>query len=188
MKISDRELVRKILNGERENFEILINKYKGPIVNFVYRMVMNMENALDISQEIFIKVFNSLHVYNPSYEFSTWLYKIATNLTIDHLRKSKVKPVSLDRDVFDEEKIGFDIPDDSMAPHKIWNEERIKESIIEAIDLLPQGLKELIVLRHISELPYSEIAEIKGLPLGTVKNRIFRAREMIRNYLEKKNE
>lgn len=146
-------------------------------------MVGNYETALDLSQEVFIKVYGSLDRYNPDFKFSTWIYKIASNTAIDYLRKQSVPVTSLYSVSGDDEEFELPIPSKNPSPERVLEHSERSAQIEEVISKLPPRYRELIVLRHVSELSYDEIAEVTGLPLGTVKNRIFRAREAMRKHL-----
>jgi RNA polymerase sigma-70 factor (ECF subfamily) len=177
--VSDRDLVATAVSGIEGSFEELVRRYQRPISAYVYRMVGNYESALDLTQEIFIKVYSSLQRYRSEFKFSTWIYKIAHNAAIDHLRRTATREQSL---VMGPENDQFDLPVESKRPSPEQESERKErrgeiESVIRA---LPSNYRELIILRHSQDLSYEEIVEVTGLPLGTVKNRLFRAREMMR--------
>jgi RNA polymerase sigma-70 factor (ECF subfamily) len=146
-------------------------------------MVGNYETALDLTQEVFIKVYSSLGRYNPEFKFSTWIYKIASNTAIDYLRKQSVTVSPLYMVSGDDEEFELPIPAKGPSPERALERTERSAQIEEAISKLPPRYRELIVLRHVSEFSYDEIAEVTGLPLGTVKNRIFRAREAMRKHL-----
>jgi len=176
---SDRDLVATAVSGVEGSFEELVRRYQRPISAYVYRMVGNYESALDLTQEIFIKVYSSLQRYRSEFKFSTWIYKIAHNAAIDHLRRTATREQSL---VMGPENDQFDLPVESKRPSPEQESERKErrgeiESVVRA---LPSNYRELIILRHSQDLSYEEIVEVTGLPLGTVKNRLFRAREMMR--------
>jgi RNA polymerase sigma-70 factor (ECF subfamily) len=176
---TDRDLVAIAVSGFDGSFEELVRRYQRPISAYVYRMVGNYESALDLTQEIFIKVYNSLSRYRAEFKFSTWIYKIAHNAAVDHLRRSSTREQSL---VAGTESDSYDLPIESANPTPEQESERKErrgeiESVVRA---LPANYRELIVLRHSQDLSYEEIVEVTGLPLGTVKNRLFRAREMMR--------
>ncbi len=179
---SDRELVEMALKGEKKAFEALILRYQNGIINYIYRMILDMDDAMDLAQEVFIKAFFSLGTYNPAYSFSTWVYKIASNLTIDYLRKKKRKNFNTESLSLGNKEI--EIPDHSMSPVKNLEREIFYKKLENALNMLPESLREFIILRDMNELSYNEIAEIKNLPLGTVKNKIFRGREILRKLLE----
>lgn len=160
---------------------MLLKRYQIPIINYVYRMMGNYDTAVDLSQEVFLKVYLSLDKYDKTYKFSTWLYKIASNQTIDYLRKKKLNVVSIDH-VPDSEEEGrpFEIPSNNPGPEELFFSKDLQERIESLLETLPEDYKELLVLRHVNGLSYNEIAEVTNLPLGTVKNRIFRARRELK--------
>jgi RNA polymerase sigma-70 factor (ECF subfamily) len=176
---SDRELVAIAVEGFDGSFEQLVRRYQRPIAAYVYRMVGNYESALDLTQEIFIKVYNSLSRYRSEFKFSTWIYKIAHNAAVDHLRRSSTREQSL---VAGTESDSYDLPIESANPTPEQESDRKERrgEIESVVRTLPANYRELIILRHSQDLSYEEIVEVTGLPLGTVKNRLFRAREMMR--------
>jgi RNA polymerase sigma-70 factor (ECF subfamily) len=175
----DRELVAIAVNGFDGSFEELVRRYQRPIAAYVYRMVGNYESALDLTQEIFIKVYNSLNRYRSEFKFSTWIYKIAHNAAVDHLRRTSTREQSL---VAGTESDSFEIPIESahLTPEQESERKERRGEIESVVRALPANYRELIILRHSQDLSYEEIVEVTGLPLGTVKNRLFRAREMMR--------
>ena len=181
--VSDTDLVARAAAGEGDCFDVLVGRYHRPIANFIFRMVSNYETSLDLTQEVFIKVYGSLGRYNPEFKFSTWIYKIASNTAIDYLRKQSVTTSPLYLVSGNDEEFELPIPAKGPSPERALERTERSAQIEEAISKLPHRYRELIVLRHVSELSYDEIAEVTGLPLGTVKNRIFRAREAMRKHL-----
>lgn len=177
--VSDRDLVATAVSGIDGSFEELVRRYQRPIAAYVYRMVGNYESALDLTQEIFIKVYNSLRRYRAEFKFSTWIYKIAHNAAVDHLRRNSTREQSL---VAGSEGETFDLPIESarLTPEQESERRERRTEIESVIRALPANYRELIILRHSQDLSYEEIVEVTGLPLGTVKNRLFRAREMMR--------
>jgi RNA polymerase sigma-70 factor (ECF subfamily) len=147
-------------------------------------MVGNRDDALDLSQEIFVKVFQALDRYNPEFKFSTWLFRIAGNAAIDHLRKRRLRTIPLEPSDSEGQRVSSpeyrNLGPDPYAT--LRNAER-GDAIASAIQSLPQEFRELIALRHFTGLSYEEIAEIKGMPLGTVKNKLFRARAVLKERL-----
>ncbi|MDQ2936604.1 MAG: sigma-70 family RNA polymerase sigma factor, partial [Acidobacteriota bacterium] len=143
------------------------------------RMVGDYEAALDLTQEIFIKIYGSLSRYRPEFKFSTWIYRIAHNAAIDHLRRSAGRERSL---VAGSENDSYDLPIESqgLSPEQQSEREERRIEIETVVRTLPTAYRELVVLRHSQDLTYEEIVDVTGLPLGTVKNRLFRAREMMR--------
>ncbi len=182
--LADAELVVRALAGREDGFEELVRRYQRPIVAYVYRMVGDYDAALDLTQEVFIRVYNSLGRYRAEFKFSTWIYRIAHNAAIDHLRRggaSRTEEMTAEG----EGGTSFEKPLASKAPTPEQETERgeRRAEIEEVVAQLPAAYRELIVLRHSHDLSYDEIAEVTSLPLGTVKNRIFRAREAMRELL-----
>jgi len=179
--ITDSDLVLRAIAGREDGFEELVRRYQRPIAAYVYRMVGDYDSALDLTQEVFIKVYASLERYRPEYKFSTWIYKIAHNAAVDHLRRYSTREQAL---VSDCEGTAYDLPIESNRPTpEQESERRERRAEIEAVvDQLPPAYRELVVLRHSHDLSYDEIAEVTALPLGTVKNRLFRAREVMRQH------
>lgn len=175
----DRDLVASAVAGQEGGFEELVRRYQRPISAYVYRMVGDYDAALDLTQEIFIKVYGSLARYRSEFKFSTWIYKIAHNCAVDHLRRHNGREQSLVSGI---EGDTYDLPLESRRPSPEQESERRERRIeIEGVvRSLPAVYRELIILRHSQDLTYEEIVEVTGLPLGTVKNRLFRAREMMR--------
>lgn len=182
---SDEELIRSILAGDQELFGDLVLRYQGRLVNYLFRLLRNMEEAHDLAQEVFFKVYQALDRYNPEYRFSTWLFRVGQNAAIDLIRKRRLKLVPMH------------YRDDDDGPGREWefagnerdaygemrNQERGR-AILEAIAELPVEYRELIELRHFGELSYDEIATMKEMPLGTVKNKLFRGRQILKDTLK----
>ncbi len=180
----DNALVRRTLRGDKRAFEMIITRYQQPLLNYLGRMTGEREMALDFTQEVFLKVYSSLPSFQPRYKFSTWIFKIASNFMIDHWRKKRVGAVSLDQPVADgDEAYMIQVPDHDPPVAEAYERSQIRKSIEAALSRVPEGLRELFVLRHVNEFSYEEIAEIKGLPVGTVKNRVFQAKELVRGLL-----
>src|SRR6476659_9782523 len=180
--LADSELVQSTLAGRDSGFEELVRRYQRPIAAYVYRMVGNYESALDLTQEVFIKVYNSLNRYRSEFKFSTWIYKIAHNAAIDHLRRHAVREQTLSGSV-ECERREVTIESKRLTPEQESERKERRMEIESVVQLLQPAYRELIVLRHSHDLSYDEIAEVTGLPLGTVKNRLFRAREAMRDLL-----
>jgi RNA polymerase sigma-70 factor, ECF subfamily len=176
---TDRDLVAGAVVGFEGSFEELVRRYQRPISAYVYRMVGNYESALDLTQEIFIKVYNSLRQYRSEFKFSTWIYKIAHNAAVDHLRRTSTREQSL---IQSAEGDTFELPIESgrLSPEQESERKERRVEIETVVRSLPANYRELIILRHSQDMTYEEIVDVTGLPLGTVKNRLFRAREMMR--------
>ncbi len=180
--LNDIELVALALGGRHDEFEELVRRYQKQITGYVARIVGDHESALDVTQEVFIKVYNSLHRYRSEYKFSTWLYRIAHNAAVDHLRRNPINIQSIETENAEGTyQLQFESPCRSPEQERTLKEWRVE--LGKVVGLLPDSYKQLILLRHAYEMSYDEIAEIAGLPLGTVKNRLFRAREMMRNIM-----
>lgn len=176
---TDGDLVVRAISGREDGFEELVRRYQRPIAAYVYRMVGDYDAALDLTQEVFIKVYNSLGRYRPEYKFSTWIYKIAHNAAVDHLRRFSAREQSL---TSESDGSSYELPleCDKPTPEQESERRERRAEIESVVDSLSPAYRELVVLRHSHDLSYDEIAEVTGLPLGTVKNRLFRAREVMR--------
>ena len=179
---SDAELISHAIRGAEDSFAELVQRYQRPIISYVYRFLNDYDASLDVTQEVFIKVYNSLDRYSSDYKFSTWLYRIAHNAAIDHIRRNSKREHSIEAE---NGEGAYQIQIESARPTPEEDRERSEwRTEIEAVvKCLPAPYRELILLRHGKDLSYLEIAEITELPLGTVKNRLFRAREMMREML-----
>jgi len=183
-QLDDRSLVERILRGERDLFGVLVSRYQKRVVNYVYRITHRYEEAHDLTQEIFVKVYLALDRYDDKYQFSTWLFRIAQNSAIDQLRKKSIVEVPIVRQT-DDEPSGKEreFADGGISPYRALKNKQLSAAIDAAVDKLPIDYRELIQLRHFAELSYEEIATMKKLPLGTVKNKLFRARNLLKEAL-----
>ena len=181
----DSILVQRALKGDRKAFEMIIVKYQQPLVSYLGRMTGERETALDFAQDIFLKAYSALDSYRSSFKFSTWLFKIASNHMIDHWRKKKIAAVSLDQPFDgDESSPRPQVEDGGPSVARNYELAELRARIEKALDRIPAAFRELFVLRHVNEFSYEEIADIKDLPVGTVKNRVFQAKELLRRQLE----
>jgi len=183
-QLDDRALVSRILEGDRDRFTELVKRYQKRVVNYVYRITHRYEEAHDLAQEIFVKVFMALDRYDPKYQFSTWLFRIAQNTAIDALRKKSIVEVPIAKPATDEDSRDREFADTGVSPYRALKNKQLASAIDVAVRELPADYRELIQLRHFAELSYEEIASMKKLPLGTVKNKLFRARNMLKQTLE----
>lgn len=180
----DRVYVTDALEGNQQAYEALVNKYQIALVRHVGKMVRDSQEVDDLVQEAFVKAFGSLHSYSPAYAFSTWLYRIATNHTIDYIRKKKLSTVSIDKPLqTGDGELKMELPDTTYRPDRAIVTDQRNEILRDAIDQLPPKYHRVIVMRHQEEKSYDEIAEELDLPLGTVKAHIFRARALLNKYL-----
>ncbi len=174
-KISDEELIARFQKGDQQAFDILVHRYKDQLLNFVYRFVGNRNDAEDIVQETFLRVYKNKHYYKEIAKFSTWIYTIAGNLAKTELRKRKRRKLFSVSNFMNEEK-DYDIPDVERNP-ELEVDGTIKDDIIQkAIEKLPPKFKEVILLRDVQGFSYEEISQILNIPLGTVKSRVNRGR------------
>ena len=183
--LADGEIVRRVLGGEEDLFELLVRRYQARVLSHVARMIGSRDDAMDLSQEILVKVFQALDRYNPEYKFSTWLFRIAGNAAIDHLRKRRPRTVPLESSEprSDGRVSSPEYKSAELDPYALLRTSERGDAIRRAIAGLPAEFRELIGLRHFTGLSYEEIAEIKAMPLGTVKNKLFRARAVLKDRL-----
>ncbi|MHB8927221.1 MAG: sigma-70 family RNA polymerase sigma factor [Bacillota bacterium] len=184
----DEVLVRRSLKGDLRAFTELVDRYKDPVYNLAYRMLRHREDAEDLAQEVFLHVFRALDKFDLEQRFSPWIYRIASNLCLDKLRKNRTVTVSLDTPLVEDRGLYRQIPDPAAGPQEITEVSETRREIQSAIDALPEKYRMIVILRHTRDLAYEEIAEALSLPLGTVKTRLFRARESLRRHLEGQRE
>jgi RNA polymerase sigma-70 factor (ECF subfamily) len=183
----DSALIQQALAGDQKAFQKLRLKYYMPIFKLINRMIRNREEVEDLTQEAFIKAFTSLASFNEEYSFSTWLYKIATNNAIDQVRKRKLQTFSINKPIeSDENDFSFELPDTDPEPDQELIAAQRKIMLDEAMNSLPAKYRQVILMRHVDEKEYQDIAKILKLPLGTVKAHIFRARELLYKRLRDK--
>jgi RNA polymerase sigma-W factor len=186
LKSEDRVLIERCLKGEERAFEELLDKYKTAVFSICYRMVRNRMDAEDLSQEAFIRTFSVLDRYDPSYPFSSWLFRITSNLCIDFLRRRRGDMVSLDQPIEGAEgNIQRQLPAGTIKPDREVETKEMMATLEDAISRLPEHYRIIVVLRHQEQMSYEEIADNLGIPLGTVKARIHRARNMIKEFFVK---
>ncbi len=183
--MDDLKIIESCLLGNTQAFSQLIDSYKNMVYNLSYRMSNNPHEAEDISQEAFLRAFQSLAHFNPSYKFSTWLYQITLNIIRDRFKKKELNYVSLDTPVETDDSEFYPQPADfTNNPEQIIDQQEKTQAIQQAILSLPLKYREVIVLRHLQDLSYIEIANILKLPAGTVKVRLYRAREQLKKILK----
>ncbi len=182
---TDEQLVQSALDGDRRAFEQLVRRHQRGLVNHIFRHIGQREGAVDLAQEVFLKVYQSLSSFDPRYRFTTWLYRIASNCAIDYLRRKRPPTCSIHTDPRDDKSEGASksLAGNDPTPHDLLQLQELKTKLEAAVAALPSDYRQLIDLRHRQHCRYDEIARITQLPLGTVKNRIFRAREMLRHDL-----
>jgi RNA polymerase sigma-70 factor (ECF subfamily) len=188
-KLSDVEVVALAQQGKEAAYRELLARYERPVFSLIFRMVRDRETAEDLSQETFIKVLNNINRYSPDFKFSSWLFKIANNLTIDHLRRRRLDTISIEGapDAVTAESArttSIAIASTNRSPLAELESRELGASIERAIAQLRPEYRACIMLRHVEDRSYEEIAEIVKLPLGTVKTYIHRARHELRAALD----
>lgn len=176
LELTDAELVSKCVNGESSAFEEIVTRYKKLVYSVVYRMISDKEEVHDVSQEVFVRLYKSLEKYNPEYKMSTWIVKITTNLCLDTLRKKKQDTVTL------EDAVG--VSSDVDTPEESLIKSQRSQLIKKAINELPEKYKVLIVLFHNNGMSYEEMTKILNEPMSIIKNRLYRARLMLKDKLD----
>ncbi|PAP79027.1 RNA polymerase subunit sigma-24 [Rubrivirga sp. SAORIC476] len=180
----DRATVAAAVGGDQRAYERLLTKYQGPLRRHVGKMVRDQGQVDDLVQEAFVKAFSNIESYNPAYAFSTWLYRITTNHTIDYIRKKKLPTFSIDKPVQTRDgQLQMELPDSTYRPDRAIVTDQRNEILSAAIAELPEKYHRVIVMRHQQEMTYEEIATELDLPLGTVKAHIFRARALLNKAL-----
>lgn len=178
------QLIKRARNGDISAFEELIAEYEKKIYNYCFRMTNNREDAEDLAQEVFIKVYRGLKSFKGDSQFSTWIYRIAYNTCVDKFRRKKVRVLSMTP--ANEEEKELDLPDGEPLPEEKVLQAEKKKLIQECIESLKPEYKTVIILRDIQDHTYESIADILGIPLGTVKSHISRARAALREALDGK--
>ena len=176
----DQELVRRVQNGEKAAFDILVRKYEHKLANVIGRYIRDPSEVLDVAQEAFIKAYRALPNFRGDSAFYTWLYRIAINTAKNHLVASNRRPPNDDIDAQDAEQFesGTGLKE-YATPERMALQSELASTIQAAIDDLPEELRTAIVLRELDGLSYEEIASAMDCPIGTVRSRIFRARDAI---------
>lgn len=184
---NDFNLVTNAKFGDQKAYAELMQRYKDSIYFMVLKMVNNKDDAMDLTVSTFAKAFENLDKYKPDFAFSTWLFRIATNSSIDFIRKKKLHTTSIDRMTGEDgdERV-FEIKSDSLNPEESSIKKQQTQQLKEIVDKLPVRYKTLIILRYYDELSYEEIAMQLDLPLGTVKAQLFRARDLLSNVLNRR--
>lgn len=181
----DAELVKRVQAGEKAAFDLLVRKYQNRVISLVTRYVKNNVTAQDIAQEAFIKAYRGLKNFRGDSAFYTWLYRIAINTAKNHLVAQSRRVPDFEIDAQEAEVFGTsELLQDQDTPEKAMLTEEIKQEVFAAIEKLPEDLKTAITLRELEGLSYEEIAEAMDCPIGTVRSRIFRAREAVDKVLQ----
>jgi RNA polymerase sigma-70 factor (ECF subfamily) len=182
---ADAELLRRCRAGDERAYRELVTRYQRQVYTLAFRMVRSGEDAEDIAQETFVRVFRSLARYDPARPFAAWIHTITARLSIDLIRRRKNRPLSLTLGGTEgEEERTLDIEDPGLGPDEVVSHGEEERNTGALIDSLPPHYRVVVMMRHQQDLSYEEIAEALKLPLGTVKARIHRAREILKKRLE----
>lgn len=185
--LSDHQLIEAARAGDEAAFGEIMRRYRNPITNYIYRFLNDYEEAVDLAQETFVRVYFALPRYHTEYAFSTYIYRIATNLAISEIRKRKRRKLLSLTGLFQsdsEEAQDFNPPDEKLLPDEDLIESEQSRTIAKAIATLPEKYRAPIVLRDVEGKSYEEVAAILELGLGTTKSRISRARKLLREKLQ----
>lgn len=189
--LEDFRLIDKAVNeNDDQAFAKLMQRYKRPVYHMILKMVRNVDDAEDLTIESFAKAFKSLHKFKKDFTFSTWLFRIATNNTIDYIRKKKLNTLSLNNTFTDDngEGVSIDVEDENLNPQEEAIKAQKEELVQVFVDKLPPKYQKLVRLRYFSELSYEEIAQELEAPLGTVKAQLHRARELMFEMVKNKRD
>ena len=182
-QLSDERLVELSLDGDEDAFGVLVRRYQRRLTAFLSQLVGDMELARELSQEAFVRAWSALERFNPKYRFSTWLFRIAHNLGIDQLRRRRLLTTPLYRTDSEGDEVEVVVPDLDKDPLGHLENRALASELREVIDGLRPEYRELVLLRHFGGLSYQEIADFTEMPLGTVKNKLFRAHSVLRKAL-----
>lgn len=185
MSGDDADLIRRCRTGDPRAFRELVRRYERPVFSVLMRVVRRPEDAEDLAQETFVRVYRALDRYDPSRPFTAWLFTIASRLAIDHLRRKRLPTMSLSQsDAGSSEERTIDVEDPGPRPDEVTSHREEEVQAQNLIDSLPEHYRIVVMLRHQQDLSYEEIAEALQLPLGTVKARIHRARALLKDRIE----
>ena len=183
--VTDQQLVERVQRGDKRAFDLLVLKYQSRIVNLVSRFVRNPSDALDVTQEAFVKAYRAMPNFRGESAFYTWMYRIAVNTAKNFLAVQSRRPLEAEQDIEDFEQIdGENALKEYATPEHMLLRDEIQETVIKAIEGLPDDLRIAITLREVEGLSYEDIATAMDCPIGTVRSRIFRAREAIDKLLK----
>ena len=177
----DYDIIKECLYGDKDAYRMLVDRYKDVIFKYIYRMTGNFHETEDITIEAFMKAYGNLKNFKFGHKFKPWIYSIAVNLARDMLRRKKLLKL-VPFGGHDEETGqtgGIEMPDTSKLPDEVLEDAELKEAVKKALDCLPDKYREVFLLRYLEEFSYEEISNITGLPMGTVENRLFRAKNII---------
>jgi len=182
---SDEAVIQRCLQGDSESFSVLVDRYRDQLYGYAYHVVGDAEEARDLAQETFVRAYSALPRFRPGAQFSSWLYTIASNLCKSWLRKKKHAPVSME-EVFSgrHEPALAEPTDETASPEVAYSREEFQRIVLAAVNTLPTKYRLVVVLRHLNDLSYQDIAAILKLPVTTVEHRLRTAREMLKPRLK----
>jgi RNA polymerase sigma factor (sigma-70 family) len=188
--LEDFKLIDMAVGGDDKAYAKLLQRYKRPVYHMILRMVRNVDDAEDLTIESFAKSFRSLHKFKKDFTFSTWLFRIATNNTIDFIRKKKLNTLSIENTYTDDDgqSVSLDIEDENPDPQEEAIKGQREELMQVFVNMLPGKYQKLVRLRYFNELSYEEIAAELDAPLGTVKAQLHRARELMYDIVKNKKD
>lgn len=181
----ERRIIDSVISGNSEDFEVLVIQNQTQIYNLAFRMVGNEEDAYDLSQDAFIRAYNSLDKFRGDSKFSVWLYRLTSNICLDFLRaKRRKRTISLSQlSPGDDDNIDLEVPDERFSPEREFDKKELQKSLQSGLEELPEEQREILLLREVNGMSYQEIADELDIEAGTVKSRIFRARRKLCNIL-----
>jgi len=183
----EREAIGRVLGGDREAYTLLVERYQGALFRYLFRMTGQHSEAEDLAQEAFLRAYLSLASYSPEYRFSTWLFRIATNLALNRL-KAERRVISLEalRESPESRAVEIADPGTDLRPEVQTEKAELSRLVQDCLQMLPPAYRVVVTLRHIADLSYSEIAQSVGLPVNTVRSRLHRGRERLGECLEQR--
>ncbi len=184
LPVSDEEMVKRVQQGNSEAFEELVRRYERKVYNITYRILGNEEDATEALQDTFLRAYRFLPKFGFKSSFYTWLYRIATNVSLTKLRRRKrMEMVSLDAPLPDSEDLRFDVPDTGQTPEEVFAQKRLREKLDQAVRELPEEYRAVVILRDLEGLSNEEVGRILKLSVPAVKSRLHRARLALREKL-----
>ncbi|MEO0004508.1 MAG: sigma-70 family RNA polymerase sigma factor [candidate division WOR-3 bacterium] len=184
LPVPDEELVRRVQNGNMEAFEELVRRYERKVYNIAYRLLGNEEDATEALQDTFLRAYRFIPKFAFKSSFYTWLYRIATNVSLTRLRRrKKAEVISLDAPIADSDNLKFDLPDTAQTPEEAFAQKRLRERLDQAVKKLPEEYRAVVVLRDLEGLSNEEVSKILKLSVPAVKSRLHRARLALRQHL-----
>lgn len=188
--LEDFKLIDMAVDGDEKAYATLLTRYKRPVYHMILKMVRNVDDSEDLTIESFGKAFKSLHRFKKDFTFSTWLFRIATNNTIDFIRKKRLKTLSISNTYTDNDgqSVSIDVEDGRPNPQEVAIKGQKEELIQVFVNMLPAKYQKLVRLRYFNELSYEEIAQELEAPLGTVKAQLHRARELMYDLIKNKKD